>query len=491
MRIVVPYNFITYILVCCLAVVFDSCSAARSNKVVPQTKEVQIASEPSKLEEVSFSDLRPKLNITRDNHVIVKKNYDLDGKNLVLNEGYILDFQGGSFANACITGSNTEVVYREKPIFDQMTIRGTWIVQEVTTDMFKDLNYVQSLADVLALTNSQVQNRVVVKDYGYDYPVKVSSIDMFDAPLRLNSNTELQLDGNIRLMPTNLFQYVIMLVHGSHDVSIHGAGSIIGDKEKHDYSIDEQHKAWKSHEWGHGIRISKSNNVSLSGITVKDCTGDSYNIIGGSKTIILNRISAVGSRRQGVTIGVASDVTITHCRFLNIGKENGTPPGSAVDIEPDNTECEIRNIIIDSCEIKDCRQGIISWSYGYGNTWTEKVKGKNVEQKDMRHYVNVTVTNCQITGAEYAISLYGWDQAVVRGCKVTESKYFAKYPKNTVFEDNDIESDYLMINWARLSNCSIKGNRIKVKNQTAICLQKSNYIDNAIIGNTRVIVQQD
>lgn len=486
-----PNCFITYILVCCLVGFCDSCSAARSNKVVSQTEEVQIASKLLELEDVSILNLSQKLKITKDNHVVIKKKYDLDGKNLFLNEGYILDFQGGYFSNGCLIGNNTKVIYRGKPIFDRVTIRGTWNVQHVTTDMFKDLNYVQSLADVLALTNGQIQNHIIVKDYGYDYPVEVTSVGMHDAPLKLNSNTELQLDGNVRLLPTNLFQYVIMLVHASNNVAIRGAGSIVGDRDNHDYSIDERHKAWKSHEWGHGIRISKSNNVSLSGISVKDCTGDSYNIIEGSKNIILDRISAVGSRRQGVTIGVASNVTITHCRFLNIGKENGTPPGAAIDIEPNNTECEIKNIIIDSCVMNGCRQGVISWSYGYGNTWMEKVKGKNVEQKDMRHYVNVVVTNCQITGAEYAFSLYGWDHAEVRGCKVLDSKYFTKYPKNTVFEDNDIESDYLMINWARLSNCAIKRNKIKVKNQTAIRLQESKYIDNAIIGNTRVIVKQN
>lgn len=460
-----------------------SCSVARKGDGEAVKQEQTRANiQGQEIERVGIDDLNPRLKITSDNRIIVKKEYNLTGRNLVLNEGYTLDFQGGSFKNGYITGNKTKILYKGKVVFDKVGIRGTWIVENITTDMFKDLNYEQSLADVLALTNPQVMNRVLIKDYGYYYTVDVTRTGMFDAPLKLKSNTDLQLDGMIKLLPTNLFQYVILIVNQCNNVKVHGKGSIIGDKDIHDYSIDEKHNAWKSHEWGHGIRVSNSHDIEISGISVNKCTGDSYNIIDNSHKILLKGINADGSRRQGVTIGVASNVTIKDCQFLNIGKGNGTSPGSAIDIEPNNTECEIRNVIIDGCKIKNCRQGIISWSYGYGNTWTNNVKGEKKEHRDGRHYVNITITNCEIDGTEYAFSLYGWDKAEIRRCKVKNSVYFTKYPKNTLFTDNEINCDYLMHNWAKISNCTIRGNRMNIRKKTMIRLNDSKFDTNMNLG---------
>lgn len=446
-------------------------------------------SNTTKPEEIGVLDLSPKPTVS-SNHIIIKKDYDLEGKNLVLDEGCILDFRGGLFKNGYITGNTTGIVHEGRAVFNHVEIQGTWRVEEISTDLFEDLNYIQSLKDVLALTDATVINNVIIKDYGYNYPVKVTGINMESAPLHLKSNTNLQLDGNIQLEPTNLFQYVIVLINGCNNVTIHGKGSILGDRVKHDYSIDDAHKAWKSHEWGHGLTIANSRNVTIIGISVNNCTGDSYSIGYNSQDILLEGISANSSRRQGITINVASDVTIKNCNFLGIGQENGTAPGAAIDIEPDDMECEVRDIVIEGCSIKDCRQGVISWCYGYGNTYEVNTNNGKIKRREGRHYVNVTVTDCQIDGTDYAFSLYGWDNAEVRGCKVSNSKFFAKYPKNTLIEGNDIECETLMINWALLDNCSIINNQIKVKNQSAIRLQNSKYSNNKYVGKTRVIVQE-
>ena len=479
----------TILLLLIMVLVFVSCCVARKGKHVSVTQDKLSFVQVDTIYDIAITDLKPIPKVSKKNHIIIKKDYDLGGKNLCIEEGYILSFQGGSFKNGYITGNNTGITYKGRAVFDRIGIRGTWRVESISTDMFKDLNYEQSLADVLALTNAHINNNVVIKDYGYNYPVRVTSIGMYHAPLKLYSNTDLQLDGHISLMPTNLYQYNIVIVDECNNVKIHGKGSINGDKNNHDYSIDEQHIAWKSHEWGRGIRVSRSKDILISGIFVNDCTGDSYNIAENSRCIILDGVTAAGSRRQGITIAVASDVTIKDCHFINIGRDKGTAPGAAIDIEPNNEECEINNIIIDGCIINNCRQGVISWSHGYGNTWKDKVDGKTVLHRDGRHYVNLTITNCSIDETDCAFSLYGWDKATVRGCNVTNADYFTIYPKNTTFTSNNIECEHFMNNWAKISNCSIIDNSIKVKNKSVIRLDDSAFDDNSFIDGSSLDVR--
>lgn len=406
-----------------------------------------------------------------------------------MENGYTLDFQGGTLCNGHIKGKNTKIDYKGDVIFDKVAIRGTWNVKEISTDMFRDLNYENSLADVLALTNEVVDNEVIIKNYGYDYPVKVSSIGMFDAPLKLSSHIDLQLDGNIRLIPTNLFQYRILVLKDCKDVKIHGKGIIRGDRTNHDYSIDEAHKEWKNHEWGCGIKISNCQDVEISGISVNNSTGDSYNIGEKSNGIVLNGVSANGSRRQGVTISVASDVTIKNSHFLNIGKVNGTAPGAAVDIEPNNTKCEIKNIVVENCDITDCRNGVISWSNGFGNSWTESVNGKNILNHDGRHYVNILVKGCKISGTNSALSLTGWDKGEIFDCEVSKSEFFLRTPQNMTVSGNSINSKYLFPNNTSVSNCTIINNNINVQKKSNVILKGSRFKNNAISSQTRLDVR--
>lgn len=474
----VIYKLLTAFLLFNMAYATKSCGQDRRARVIRSKEEAVEAPKPQ--EALRITDLQPCPSFRKGKKIVIKHNYDLRGKNLVLEESCTLDFQGGAFRNGIVTGNKTQLKSKTRAIFDNIRIRGTWDVENITTDMFGDLNYEQSLLDVLALTDANVVNHVVIKDYGYVYPIRATSVDMVDAPLKLNSNTDLQLDGRIQLKPTNLFQYVILLVNGCNNIKIHGNGAIIGDRTNHDYSIDDEHKAWKTHEWGHGLKIANSSNVEICAISVNNCTGDSYNIGNVSHGILLDGVIANGSRRQGVTIAVASDVTIRNCCFKNIGSINGTNPGAAIDIEPDNTECEIKNIKIEGCEIRNCRQGIISWSKGYGNTWEEKINGKRVLRRDGRHYINVDVSKCIIVGVEYAFSLFGWEKARISKCEVSNSDYFSGYSDNTIFSDNIIDTDYFMKNGTIVKNSVIKGNTISVRKKTKIRLQNSNYGRNVL-----------
>ena len=437
----------------------------------------------------SIFSILPTANSPSKGEVIIEEDYNLNGKELVLVDGCTLVFKGGSISNGTIIGDNTRIKYNRGAIFDNVRIRGTWVVKNITTDMFKDLNYVNSLVEVLALTNGNVDNHVLVKDYGFEYPVKVSSIGVNEAPLKVKSNTDIQLDGSIRLLENNLFQYRIMVMKDCKNVKISGKGSINGDRENHDYRVDDEHKAWKTHEWGHGIKIANCQNIEISGISVNDCTGDSFSIGENSENIFLHGVTVEGSRRQGVTIAVASDVTIEECNFLNIGKVNGTSPGAAIDVEPDNTECEVKNILIRDCEIENCSNGIVSYSKGYGTTWTENIAGEPVVKRDGRHYVNIMVEGCSISGVSDAFSLIGWDKGEIIKCQVSDAYLFLRDPNCFMIEGNEIDCEYFIPHKKIVENCEIKNNKLTLRNNAELVLKKSTWNNNRVSKQKNVKVQ--
>ena len=481
------YNRITVLYLLLMTLLTVSCCVTRNGNTVNGEKKTDLITE--QLNELSVAPLLSQIENSTSGDIIVKQHYDLQGKELVLRNGCTLVFKGGSFSNGTIIGDNTRIKYYGGVIFDNIGIRGTWVVKNITTDMFKDLNYINSLSDVLALTSGNMDNHVLIKDYGYEYPVKVSSIGVNEAPLKVNSNTVLQLDGSIRLLENNLFQYRIMVMKDCKNVKISGKGSINGDRENHDYSVDDEHKAWKTHEWGHGIKIANCQNIEISDISVNDCTGDSFSIGENSENIILHGVTAEGSRRQGVTIAVASNVTIDKCTFQNIGKENGTAPGAAIDVEPDNIECEIKNILIRDCEIKNCRNGIVSYSKGYGTSWTENIAGESITKRDGRHYVNILVEGCSISGVSDAFSLMGWDKGEIKKCQVSDAYLFLRDPNNFLIKGNEIDCEYLIPHKKFVENCEINNNKLTLRNNAELVLKKSTWNNNNVSNTTSVKVR--
>ncbi len=470
-----------------LALSAVSCCVAREGKTFRRVKKTTPYT--NQIEQSELEPLLQQLETVQNGNIFIEHHYDLKGKEIDLNEGCTLVFKGGSFCNGSVRGNNTKIKYKGEAIFDNVRISGTWVVKNITTDMFRDLSYINSLADVLALANEEIYNHVEIKDYGYDYQVRVTSVGVYEAPLRIKSNTDIKLDGTISLLDNNLFQYRIMLLNNCKNVKIIGNGGIKGDRVNHDYSIDDEHKAWKSHEWGHGIKISNSNNIVISEIFVNDCTGDSFSVGENSENISFYGVTSKGSRRQGITIAVASDITINKCIFQDIGVFYGTDPGAAIDVEPDNTECEIKNILIKNCEISNCRNGIISYSKGYGTTWTDTVEGKLAVKRDGRHYVNIKVQGCSINGVQDAFSLIGWDNGEIVDCSISDVNLFVRATQNLTVKGNKIECKYFIPHNTCIDNCSIFKNTISLKNNTELTLKKSTWNKNNVYGQSRVTVR--
>ena len=156
---------------------------------------------------------------------------------------------------------------------------------------------------------------------------------MVDAsrPLELRSNMRLQMTpaATLRAIANDLDRSYMIKVWRADNVQIIG-GRIVGERAGHRGTTGE---------WGYGINIQASNNVSVVGTHISDCWGDGI-WIGGlgkrasvvvSTNVTLDHVVSTNNRRQGLSIGPVRGVNVLHSTFSNT---NGTKPQAGIDIEP-------------------------------------------------------------------------------------------------------------------------------------------------------------
>lgn len=249
-----------------------------------------------------------------------------------------------------------------------------------------------SEGDVSMFDGREIKNGTLIVSEG-DYLLRIRKEG--DASLIIGDNMELIIDGTLKLAPNGFKSYDIIRVVGSN-VKIHGMGGIVGDRSKH-----TGHEG----EWGMGIRLHSSRNVTISGLTIADCWGDCIYIGGDSKDIEISDCLLRGSRRQGISIVKADSVTISNCRIADI---SGTNPQYAIDIEP-NKRCTVDNVLIDNVTVTGCEGGFraIIGKKGIGNARIGKVE----------------IRNCNVMAkSRHTIHFAGCEQGVVEDCIIETRK---------------------------------------------------------------------
>lgn len=216
-----------------------------------------------------------------------------------------------------------------------------------------------------------------------------------DACLIVGDNCELVIDGTLRLTPNGFKSYDVIRVVGSR-VKIHGKGSIVGDKSKH-----TGHEG----EWGMGIRLQGSRNVTINGLTIADCWGDCIYIGSNSNKTQISNCMLRGSRRQGISITKADGVIVSNCKIANI---SGTNPQYAINIEP-NKQCTIDNVLIKNVTVTGCEGGFraVLGKKTFGNARIGKVE----------------IHNCHVMAkSRHTIHFAGCEQGVVENCVIEARK---------------------------------------------------------------------
>jgi polygalacturonase len=176
--------------------------------------------------------------------------------------------------------------------------------------------------------------------------------------LRLRSRMHLELANGAQLVALGnaaAHSYVVLIQNVS-DVEVSG-GRIRGERTRH---------LGRSGEWGHGVTVRGASRVTIRDLQVSDCWGDGISIgsnrsrpgapVPASQEVVVARVVCTGNRRQGLTIGRASNVRVQDCEFSGTA---GTPPAAGIDIEPDDADSPdgtaVRNVAIARCLIHDNR----------------------------------------------------------------------------------------------------------------------------------------
>ena len=310
------------------------------------------------------------LQINEGDTVYIDRHLYLNEKELVLPNNVTLVFEkGGRFSNGIIRGQNTQIEGYKESIFEHVLISGIWNVKYIDSSMFIDK--ANSLQSIIAMTSPVVDNVVVIGEGDYVVSATLEKEHILSIP----SNTEVIINGSIRLKPNQLSRCDIFYLKGEN-ISIHGKGLIEGDKHNH---------LGKEGEWGMGIRFDGCDSGKVFDITIKDCWGDCIYIGGKSSNIEINNCTLDNGRRQGISVTSAKKVLIKNCVISNV---YGTLPEYAIDIEPNSSDT-IEDVRIENVHSINCHGGILAWGDAK-KSWIR----------------NIVLTDCYVEGTKRALPYY-------------------------------------------------------------------------------------
>ena len=343
---------------------------------------------------------------------VVQYDFDLNGAEIDVPSGSIIEFDGGSISNGTISGNHTQISTDSENIFTNVVIGGTWNVPYISSTWFSDATDNNTIKQIFNLTNSDVKNVVIIHEGLYNVSISADR----ETVIALNSNTDVKIAGTIQLLPNAFGNYDIIQILNAHNVTVDG-GTIIGDKVDHTGTTGE---------WGMGIDIDHSKNVVVSNIVIKDCWGDSVYIgsseNGVSENIKIENFNLSGSRRQGISVINVKNLTIVNGFISDI---NGTLPMCCIDLEPNRDTDIIENVVIKNVTCDNSRLGIVSYYRGTSPGIIKDIVVENciINSTSFRCTQNVRIANCSYDsniGTLPKISFYYSTDVVVENCKVND-----------------------------------------------------------------------
>lgn len=403
-------------------------------------------------------------------------NIDLDGGELTIASGSTLDFQGGSFSNGTIVGRNTKISGNTIGIFDEsVTISGIWNIERISSKFFKTLNNDNSLRNVINLSNSSICNEIIIEEGVYYFNFETN----YEAGLTINSNTSLIINGSLNVKPNRFPNYYVIKCNEVENITIKGNGSIIGDKDGHLYDEWEYES---THEWGHGVGVTKSNNILIHGLNISKCTGDGISITGEKN--IIEYCNIFDCRRQGISFTKGKDLIIRNCEIYDIYVNDGTPPGAAIDIEPNSSGVVngCSKVIIENCNFYNCNYGILIYSVSY---YLDDFYLRN-------NIIDNVLNSCIALDASATTKGYPITNVFIEGNKLSNANYkslFIASCENLIVQNNTIiektGATAYPIEIRNTTLCNISDNIINSSNLWNIYKCNIN-INNNIFNNTNI-----
>ena len=414
-----------HLLIALLCFSFTACGAscAYSKHEKPKPEKIQVR------ERTQIVDIGMQPN----REYVVKEKIDLKGKQVNVPTGVTISFKkGGAIVNGTLNGNGTKLNSKLENVLG-VRLNGTWCVDKVSDLLFSKeyLSDTEIINNLNAFQSDKQSNEVTIYR---DYDIAIAKSG--GAGLLPSSNSTILLKGTISLQCNDYKTYQIIDIKHKENVTVKG-GRIVGDVGKHTYIEGS------SSEWGMGVNIQESQNVTIENLYITRCTGDGIYISGGnelsvgiydhaSRNVAIRNVICDDNRRQGLSIIHVDGLTVRDCSFINTGKTEFTAPGAGIDIEPNvknDRNMSVRNVVVDNCTVT-------------GNKGSAVATNNTYEANGLRNYSNILFSNCRTDGLLKAQS----HDVTFRKCSFKEVRIASVYaPTHITFEDCTIYGGYGVI----------------------------------------------
>lgn len=243
--------------------------------------------------------------------------------------------------------------------------KGVYVIDNKQFGISNDKTNARATTDGInaALREAKAQGHTTIKLAKGEYLIECTGNNRWVLPtdgIIVPSDITLDLsEAKIYLKPNDYEIYGLLQLINVENVTIIG-GHLVGDRYEHSYEVG------KSHEYGFGVQIISSTNVTIKDMKIEGMTGDAVILIseGGKPSNEQNanyNVTVTGCelfdcRRQGISVVNAVGVEIANNKIYNI---HGTAPQFGIDVEPEvDYGCVAKNIRIHHNTISDCVGGI-------------------------------------------------------------------------------------------------------------------------------------
>lgn len=275
-------------------------------------------------------------------------------------------------------------------------------------------------------------------------------IDAVNKSVVMRPNMRLVLEDYavLQAQTNKSYAYQVVRADGASGSVIQGGlGSmILGDRDTHDYvpitrpdgTVSD---ALSTHEWGHCIVVRGTSHFSVIDLWCEGGTGDGLstgarnvdNVRGDEPCddIFIRGLISTRNRRQGISVGRATNVGIQKCEIYNIG---GTGPGAGIDIEPTSAQgdWEASAVVIEDCYIHNNQSANVLMFTGPAGT---------------SPVTNIIVRRCRLEESNLGVQAVGASNYWILGCQINHHRatgiVLGKYSSDSHVHENTLGFNYL------------------------------------------------
>lgn len=328
---------------------------------------------------------------------VIRYDFDLSinggnsSNSVIVPEGSVLYFEGGSLRNGILVGNNTNIVADTRIFSNTVSFSGTFNCRRIESYWWdvRDENPVydnrESLqkgidlasinkGGIFHISGGTIYVNVVIEDKSYPFWYTTTGA------LNMKSNVHVLMDTGttIRAIDNLEQRYVLFMFFQVNNASIEG-GAICGDLETNAGARDEttypNGNVQVKGEHGHGVAIYSSNNISINNCKIRYFHGDgiyvgrhydyttypvdrvNYSMVPHDIFIHNNEIGYNG--RQGISICGVINSLVKDNYIMGTGQLYFPSQGYGIDIEPNGIlEDEVVDgLIIDNCTFNNNEMG--------------------------------------------------------------------------------------------------------------------------------------